>query len=101
MIPMRTRRRFSPSLRQTEYLTEQQMDYRRRASRMARAFCKGEVAFEEFLDEFYDSRDPVVSKLVNWIENEPRRGNCFGVSDQVYYFCQSGLDQLIEELEGG
>ncbi len=77
------------------------MDYRRRASQMARAFCKGEVTFEEFLDEFYDSRDPVVSKLVNWIENEPRRGNFFGVSDQVYSFCQSRLYQLINVLEGG
>ncbi len=76
------------------------MDYRRRTSQMARAFCKGEVTFEEFLDEFYDSRDPVVSKLVNWIENEPRRGNFFGVSDQVYFFYRSRLYQLINELEG-
>ena len=68
---------------------------------MARAFCKGEVTFEEFLDELYDSRDPMVSKLVNWIENEPRRGNFFGVSDQVYSFYRSRLYQLIEELEGG
>ncbi len=77
------------------------MDYRSRASRMARAFCKGEVTFEEFIDEFYDSRDPAVSKLVDWIENEPRRGNFFGVSDQVYSFYQSRLYQLIDELEGG
>lgn len=77
------------------------MDYRKRASRMARAFCKGEVTFEEFIDEFYDSRDPAVSKLVDWIENEPRRGNFFGVSDQVYSFYQSRLYQLIDELEGG
>ena len=77
------------------------MDYRRRASQMARAFCKWEVAFGEFLDEFYDSRDPAVSKLVNWIENEPRRGNFFGVSDQVYFFYQSRLYQLIDELESG
>ncbi len=76
------------------------MDYRRRASQLARAFCKGEVTFEEFLDEFYDSRDPVVSKLVNWIENESRRGYFFGVSDQVYFFYRSGLYQLIDELEG-
>ena len=68
---------------------------------MARAFCKGEITFGEFLDEFYDSRDPAVSKLVNWIENEPRRGNFFGVSDQVYSFYQSRLYQLIDELEGG
>ena len=76
------------------------MDFRRRASRMARAFCKGEVTFEEFIDEFYDSRDPAVSKLVDWIENEPRRGNFFGVSDQVYFFYRSRLYQLINELEG-
>jgi hypothetical protein len=68
---------------------------------MARAFCKGEVTFEEFIDEFYDSRDPAVSKLVDWIENEPRRGNFFGVSDQVYSFYQFRLYQLIDELEGG
>ncbi len=77
------------------------MDYRRRVSRMARAFCKGEITFEEFIDEFYDSRDPAVSKLVDWVENEPRRGNFFGVSDQVYSFYQSRLYQLIDELEGG
>ncbi len=77
------------------------MDYRSRASRMARAFCKGEVTFEEFIDEFYDSRDPAVSKLVDWIENEPRRGNFFGVSDQVYFHYQSRLYQLIDELENG
>ncbi len=77
------------------------MDYRSRASRMARAYCKGEVTFEEFIDEFYDSRDPAVSKLVDRIENEPRRGNFFGVSDQVYSFYQSRLYQLIDELEGG
>ncbi len=77
------------------------MDYRRRASLMARAFCKGEVTFEEFIDVFYDSPDPAVSKLVDWIENEPRRGNFFGVSDQVYSFYQSRLYQLIDELEGG
>ena len=77
------------------------MDFRRRASRRARAFCKGEITFEEFIDEFYDSRDPAVSKLVDWIENEPRRGNFFGVSDQVYSFYQSRLYQLIDELEGG
>ncbi len=68
---------------------------------MARAFCKGEVTFGAFIDEFYDPRDPKVPKLVDWIENEPRRGNFFGVCDQVYYFYQSRLDQLIEELEGG
>ncbi len=68
---------------------------------MARAFCKEDVTFEEFIDEFYDSRDPAVSKLVNWIENEPRRGNFFGVSDQVYFFYRSRLYQIIDELEGG
>jgi hypothetical protein len=77
------------------------MDYRKRALQMARALCKGEITFEEFRDEFYDSRDPAVSKLVNWIESEPRRGNFFGVSDQVYLFYQSRLYQLIDELESG
>ncbi len=77
------------------------MDYRTRASQLARAFCRGEVTFEEFLDEFYDSRDLEVSKLVDWIENEPRRGNFFEVSDQAYSFYQSRLYQLIDELEGG
>lgn len=70
---MHIRRRFLPSSRQTEYLTEQQMDYRSWASRMARAFCKGEVTFGAFIDEFYDPRDPKVPKLVDWIENELRR----------------------------
>ena len=76
------------------------MNYRRRASQIARAFCKGEVTFEEFLDDIYDSRDPAVSKLVNWIKNEPRRENFFGVSDQVYFVYRSRLYQLINELEG-
>lgn len=66
---------------------------------MARAFCKGEVTFQEFLDEFYDSRDPVVSKLVNWIESEPRRGNFFGVSDQVYFFIDPDFIRLSTNLK--
>jgi hypothetical protein len=82
-------------------MINKQTDYRRRASRMARALRKGEVTFEAFIDEFYDSRDPEVSKLVDWIESEPRHGNFFGVSDQVYFFYQSRLDQLIGELESG
>ncbi len=75
------------------------MDYRRRTSQMARAFCKGEVTFEEFLDDFYDSRDPVVSKRVNWIENEPGRGNFFGVSDQVYFLIDPGFISLSTNLK--
>ncbi len=58
---------------------------------MARTFCKGEVTFEAFIDEFYDSRDPEVPKLVDWIENEPSRGNFFGVSDQVYFLSIQAL----------
>ncbi len=67
-------------------MTNKQTNYRRRASRRARALRKGETTFEAFIDEFYDSRDLEVSKLVDWIENEPRHGNFFGVSDQVYSF---------------
>lgn len=75
------------------------MDYRRRVSRRPGYFVRGEVTFEEFLDDFYDSRDPVVSKLVNWIENEPRLGNFFGVSDQVYFFIDPGFISLSTNLK--
>jgi hypothetical protein len=68
---------------------------------MARALYKGEITFEVFIDEFYDSRDPKVSKLVDWIENEPRHGNFFGVSDQVYSYYRTWLDKLICELGDG
>jgi hypothetical protein len=53
------------------------------------------------MKEFWDSRDPEVAKLVDWIQNEPRRGSPFGVSDRVYSFYLSWLHQLIGRLEDG
>ena len=55
-------------------ISDKDRSHQRAAAAMARQFRKGNTSFEASMDEFGESRDPLVAELVDLVEHEPQKG---------------------------
>jgi len=72
---------------------------RQRAAEGARAYLSGKLSWEQFMDLFAESKDELISDLVDLIEHEPKRGGFLGVNEKQWAQYQSQLSAAIAALE--
>jgi len=75
------------------------MTDRQRAADAARAYLLKEIAWQAFIDEFDESKDPLIMELVDLVEHEPKRGGILGASEEEWEQYQASIKYMITELE--
>lgn len=72
---------------------------RRKAAEAGRAYLSKNLSWEEFMDQFADSNDDLISDLVDLIEHEPKRGGFLGVNETQWVEYQTQVKAAIAALE--
>ena len=81
-------------------MTLEQLQHRRRAAAIARAFYDHRIDFGTFMREVGEPRDPDVFELIDMIMHEPAIDGLGGVGVDEHRKYMAGVRELIERLSG-
>jgi hypothetical protein len=73
-------------------------DRRMRAADAATAYRAKRITWQEFMNEFGESKDDKIWDLVDLIEHEPARGGLRGIGEKAWFEYEDQLDRAIKAL---